>query len=307
MRKTALTSVNHLANQDPRVVFIGSDLGAGTLDEMKKTIPDRFFMEGVSEQHIIGMAAGLAMEGFLPYVNNIATFLTRRCFEQICLDLCLHDLPVCLIANGGGYVYAPLGPTHLATEDLAIMRSLPNMTVVAPCDAVEMGRFMESSLAWPHPIYIRIAKGGDEIVSRQELGFEIGKAIKLEEGKDLLLVSTGIMTQRALKLREELLSNGISSSVLHFHTLKPIDLSALLKNSEDKQLIVTLEEHSRIGGLGSAVLEALNDFSNNSTPPVKRFGLPDQFAKNYGSQDKLMESDGLTVDLLTESILKSLK
>jgi transketolase len=150
MRKTSLDMVYQFAKVDPRIVFIGSDLGHGVLDGMKKEIPDRFFMEGVSEQHIIGMAAGLAMSGFVPFVNTIATFLTRRCYEQIALDLCLQDLPVRLIANGGGGVYAPLGPTHLAVEDIAIMRALPNMTVVAPCDAQEMRRLMAATIDWPH-------------------------------------------------------------------------------------------------------------------------------------------------------------
>ena len=127
MRKTSLNTIHELAKEDERVIFIGSDLGAGVLDEFKENIPERFFMEGIAEQHIIGMAAGLAMDGFIPYVNTIATFLTRRCFEQIAVDLCLHDLPVRLIANGGGYVYAPLGPTHQAIEDISIMRSLPLM------------------------------------------------------------------------------------------------------------------------------------------------------------------------------------
>ena len=306
MRNKALSYVHLLAKQDPRVVFIGSDLAAGTLDEMNKTFPDRFFMEGVSEQHIIGMAAGMAMEGFIPYVNTIATFLTRRCFEQICLDLCLHDLPVRLIGNGGGYVYAPLGPTHLATEDIAIMRTLPKMTIVAPCDSEEMARLMQFTLDWPHPIYIRLAKGGDEIVSRQNLGFKIGKGILMESGDDLLLISTGIMTQRALKVRDNLLSHGISSSILHLHTLKPLDKLKLIKNSINKKLIVTLEEHSCIGGLGSAVLEQLAENDINPFPHILRFALPDQFSQNYGTQDELLEHHGLGVETITKSIRKFL-
>ena len=145
MRKTCLDMVYELAKADDRIVFIGSDLGAGTLSEMQKNMPERFFMEGVSEANIIGMAAGLAMDGFIPYVNTISTFITRRCYEQIAIDLCLHNLPVKLIANGGGLVYAPLGPTHLAIEDIAIMRSLPNMNIVSSSDAEEMKRFMNQS------------------------------------------------------------------------------------------------------------------------------------------------------------------
>src|SRR5476649_2310279 len=142
MRQSALTAVYELAKRDPRVLFIGSDLGAGVLEKFKTEMPDRYFMEGVSEAAIIGMSAGLAMDGFIPYFNTIATFLTRRCYEQVAIDLCLHNLPVRLIANGGGMVYAPLGPTHMAIEDIAIMRALPNMSVVAVADAEEMKRFM---------------------------------------------------------------------------------------------------------------------------------------------------------------------
>ena len=130
----------------PRVVFIGSDLGPGLLEDFKTNMPDRYFMEGVAEQHIVGMAAGLALEGFIPYVNTIATFLTRRCFEQNVLDLGLHNTNVRLISNGGGTVYAPLGPTHLAIDDIAIMRTIPNMTIVAPCDAVEMKELVKESV-----------------------------------------------------------------------------------------------------------------------------------------------------------------
>ncbi len=228
MRKTSLDTVYEMARRDPRVVFVGSDLGAGTLDTFKEEMPERFFMEGVTEQNIIGMAAGLAMEGFIPYVNTIATFITRRCFEQVAVDLCLHNLPVRLIGNGGGLVYAPLGPTHLAVEDIAIMRSLPNMTVVAPVDKEEMARFVPQTLDMPGPVYIRLAKGGDPIVSRDENGFEIGKAIEMRAPGDILLVSTGVMTNRALDAAAALeVSGGLSCGVLHMHTIKPFDETAL--------------------------------------------------------------------------------
>ncbi len=157
MRQTCLNMVYELAKEDPRIFFIGSDLGLGTLGQFKNEMPERFFMEGVCEANIIGMAAGLALEGKIPYVNTIATFLTRRCFEQIVLDLCLHNVNVRLIGNGGGLVYAPLGPTHHAIEDLAILRVIPNMTVVAPADADEMRRLMPLSVNRRGPIYIRLA------------------------------------------------------------------------------------------------------------------------------------------------------
>ena len=305
MRRICLQSVHELAIKDERVVFIGSDLGPGTLDKMAKEIPERFFMEGISEQHIIGMAAGMAMEGFIPFVNTIASFLTRRCYEQIAMDLCLHDLPVRLIGNGGGVVYAPLGPTHLAIEDIAIMRALPNMTVIAPCDADEMARLMKQTLDWPHPIYIRLAKGGDKVVSRDQ--FEIGKAIILHEPGDGLFITTGVMTQLALEAVERLETDfGVKCGVLHMHTVKPIDSEALMHWLPKVNAVVTVEEHTRIGGLGSAILEFCNDEMSEQLAKISRIGIPDQFSENYGSQNSLLEHWGITSDALCDSMREQL-
>ena len=306
MRKTSLDSVYQFAKVDPRIVFIGSDLGPGVLDGMKKEMPERFFMEGVSEQHVIGMAAGLAMNGFIPYINTIATFLTRRCYEQVALDLCLQDLPVRLIASGGGAVYAPLGPTHLAVEDFAIMRALPNMTIVAPCDAEEMRRFMATTMDWPHPIYIRLGKGGDEVVSRAELGFEIGKAILMKEPGAGLFVTTGVMTQLALKAADQLATEGLTCGVLHMHTVKPLDGEALLHWLPKVDGVVTVEEHTRIGGLGSAILEFCNDEMPAQAAKITRIGIPDRFATQYGSQDTLLAHWGITVDTLCNAMRNQL-
>jgi len=304
MRKASLNSIYELAQKDERVLFIGSDLGPGVLDDFKENIPERFFMEGIAEQHIIGMAAGLAFDGFIPYVNTIATFLTRRCFEQLVVDLCMHDLPVRLIANGGGLVYAPLGPTHQAIEDIAILRSLPNMTVTAPCDADEMKRLIDASLDWPHPLYIRLAKGGDPIVSKPELGFEIGKGIQLKSSGEVLFVTTGITAQRALDASEFLNQENIESGVFHMHTTKPFDHSGLMSASESAELIVTIEEHVLNGGLGSAVLEAFSD--HGIAKKVQRLGIPDVFAGQYGSQDMLMAGFGLDAENIVRTVKEHL-
>jgi transketolase len=303
MRKTSLDTVCEMARHDPRVVFIGSDLGAGTLDQFKEEMPERFFMEGVTEQNIIGMAAGLAMEGYIPYVNTIATFITRRCFEQVAVDLCLHNLPVRLIGNGGGLVYAPLGPTHLAVEDIAIMRSLPNMTVVAPVDKEEMARFVPQTLNIPGPVYIRLAKGGDPIVSRAENGFEIGKAIEMRPAGDILFISTGVMTNRALDAAEALAGpGGLNCGVLHMHTVKPLDETAVLDWAGKVRGIVTLEEHTLVGGLGSAVNDLLCDRLGREAPPVLRLGIPDRFPDKYGTQDDLLGYYGLQPDAIADSV-----
>jgi len=302
MRKTSLSMVYELAKKNENVLFIGSDLGPGVLQEFKEKIPERFFMEGIAEQHIIGMAAGLALDGFIPYVNTIATFLTRRCFEQIALDLCLHDLPVRLIGNGGGLVYAPLGPTHQAIEDIGILRTLPNMTIVAPCDAEEMKRIMAASLDWPHPLYIRLAKGGDQIVSRPDLGFQIGKGINLRKGGKVLFITTGITTQRALFAAQSLSDLDIDCGVFHIHTIKPFDHEGLMQAAESVELVVTVEEHLLNGGLGSAVLESFSD--HEMAKKVIRLGIPDVFAKQYGSQDIIMEGFGLDAENIVKTVKK---
>jgi transketolase len=279
--------VHELARRDDRVVFIGSDITKRDLEQFAEEMPDRFLMEGIYEGHIVGMAAGLAMNGKLPYINTIATFLTRRCFEQIVVDLCMHSLPVRLLASGGGTTYAPLGPTHLAIEDLSILRAVPNMTVVAPCDADEMQRLMDKTLDWPGPMYIRMAKGGDPIVSRSDLPFEIGRAIPLREGTDALLISTGITTQVALEAADLLQADGIAASVLHVHTIKPLDREAILAHASAAGSVVTIEEQTLPGGLGGAVAETLMDAGAGNVP-FGRLGLPDVFPDELGSQEQIM-------------------
>jgi transketolase len=299
-----MSSIHELAQRDERVVFIGSDLGAGVLDAMRKEMPERFFMEGVSEQAIIGIAAGLAMDGFVPYINTIATFLTRRCFEQLAVDVCMHHLPVRLIASGGGAVYAPLGPTHMALDDFALLRALPGMTIVAPCDAPEMGRAMQASLDVDGPVYVRIAKGGDPLISRADLGFAIGRAILLEEPGEVLFIGTGVMTTRALRARELLSARGIRAGVLHAHTVKPLDVDAIVDAARDVRLIVSVEEHFRAGGLGSAVLEGLSE--RGVATPLVRCGFTDAYSYDFGSQDHVLEVAGLHAEGLAATVEREL-
>ena len=289
MRETCLQMVFELAKSDERIFFIGSDLGAGTMKQFKEEMPDRFFMEGVSEANIVGMAAGLAMEGKIPYVNTIASFLTRRCFEQIVLDLCLHDVPVRLIANGAGLVYAPLGPTHEVIEDIAILRAVPNMSVVAPSDADEMRRLMPHTVDYPGPLYIRLGKGYDPIVTNDDLPFELGKAIPMSQGSDALIITTGITLKVGLDAAEALQHDGIDAGVLHVHTIKPLDDEQILDLVERVPVVVTVEEHTVIGGLGSAVAELIAEAGFDPAKGFKRMGIPDTFPDQYGSQASLMD------------------
>lgn len=303
MRKTVLEGVHELAKVDDRVVFVGSDLGTGTLDAMREEFPDRFFMEGVSEAYLIGVAAGLALEGRVVYVNTIATFLSRRCFEQIAIDLCLHNVKVRLIANGGGLVYAPLGPTHLAIDDVGILRTLPNMTIVAPADAEEMRRLMPLTLDHEGPIYIRLAKGGDPIVSRDDIPFAIGKALPMRDGADALVVTTGVTLKPALDAAAQLAEEGgLDCGVLHVPTIKPLDVEALLAAARGRSAVVVVEEHTVYGGLGSAVAEALLEAGLDPMPRFKRIGISDEFPDEYESQALLMERYGMTTGRIAEVV-----
>jgi transketolase len=289
LRATVLECVHELARKDERIFFIGSDLGEGTMKAFQDEMPERFFMEGISEANIVGMATGFALEGKIPYVNTIATFITRRCFEQNVVDLGLHDVKVRLIGNGGGLVYAPLGPTHLAIEDLAIMRAIPNMTIIAPADASEMRRLMPLTVDHSGPIYIRLGKGYDPIVTREEDEFVIGKAIEMRGGDDALLVTTGVALGLVLEAADELGRLGVEAAVLHMPTVKPFDEAAVREAAGRAKVIISVEEHTIIGGLGSAVAETLAEANFDSPKRFKRIGIPDVFPDQYGSQASLMD------------------
>ncbi len=306
MRKTCLDSIFEIAKKNQKVVFIGSDLGPGVLDKFKKKIPSRFFMEGVSEQHVIGMSAGLALNGFIPYVNTIATFITRRCYEQIVIDLSLHNLPVRLVGNGGGLVYAPLGPTHQATDDIGIMRMIPNMTIICPCDAIEMKNLMFETVNHEGPIYIRIAKGGDEIITKKIKKFSIGKAISFGVSKELQIISTGIMTQIALKIKDRLKKDKINCGVTHLGTIKPLDKVKLKKIISNTKKVFTLEEHILSGGFGSAILEFCSDEIKKHTSKINRIGIKDGFVEKYGTQELLLEYFELNEEKIYKKIKKEL-
>jgi len=303
MRKTCLNEIYQLAKRDDRVVFIGSDIGTGTLDEFRREIPERFLMEGVSEGYLIGMMTGLAMNGKIPYLNTIATFLTRRCYEQILLDAGLHRQPIRLLGSGGGMVYAPLGPTHTAMEDFAILRAIPHMTVIAPSDAEEMKRLIPQTLDYPDPIYIRLAKGGDPVVSHPDKPFQIGQAMVLREGTEVLLVATGITTQIALEAAKILGESNISAGVLHVHTLKPFDNETLLEMLSLVKVVVSIEEHTLIGGLGSIVAEILAEANFDRPKKFRRLAFPDTFLEEYGSQESSLKRYGVTAENAVATVM----
>jgi transketolase len=296
MRKTCLRMVYELAKQDDRIVFIGSDLGAGVLEDFKREMPDRFFMEGIGEANMVGMAAGMALSGKIVYCHTIATFLTRRAFEQVCLDVGLHHANVRLIGAGGGAVYAPLGPTHLAVDDIALMRTIPGMTILSPCDAMEMEELMPQTVGHEGPIYIRLGRGGDPVVARASKS-TIGEALVPRWGSNVLLIATGTATQIAMEA-----ATYLQATIIHVPTVKPFDgfMNLIVNASGGQRHVITVEDHSIIGGLGSAVAEVLMESGYRGA--FKRIGYPDVFPSGYGTQDEMRARYGISVDNIVKTV-----
>jgi len=301
MFRACMNMISEMAKTNKDIVLIGCDHGPGV--KLSEEIKGRFFLEPISEANIVSMATGLAAEGYIPYIINHATFNTRKAYEQIALDACLQKRPIRIIGMGGGLTTAHLGPTHTAIEDIAIMRAIPDMTVISPCDADEMTRLMPLTLTWPGTIYIRCAKYGKPIVSNDEAGFEIGKALLMRKG-DILFIANGAMTNRALTAAEQLSDKGIECGVLHVHTVKPID-SDIVNHIQKAGMVVILEEHTPVGGLSSACMELLIEKQATvNLPPIHRMGLPDAFVQTYGDQDGLLEKFGLQPNQLADKVIQ---
>ena len=307
MRQQVLKSIEKISMKNKKIIFLGSDLGPGILKDFKKKNPQRFFMEGAAEQHIISMACGLAKEGFTVFINTISTFLTRRCYEQILLDTSFQKSKVRLIANGGGLVYAPLGHTHLATDDIALMRLVPNMIIFVPTDKIEMDKMIKKTINNPNPIFFRVAKGNDPILTNKIYNkFKIGNFYKYGNG-NLLVFTTGITLGIGLELRKIFKKINIDCKVIHSPTLKPINQQQLKNIIAKAKYIFTIEEHSIIGGLGTLISEILAQNYPKTLKKFKIIGLPDKYLKGYGRQNEMMSRYKLNVKSCFDLIQKSLK
>ena len=303
MRNAFIRGLTALAERDERVVFLTGDLGYKLFDDFAARFPGRFLNAGVAEQNMVGVAAGLALEGFRPFVYSIATFATLRCLEQIRDDVCYNSLPVTVVGVGGGFSYGPNGPTHHATEDLAVMRALPNMTVVAPGDPVE-AELAVAALAGATPAYLRLGRAGDAVVHETPPDFRVGQAITVKEGDDCALISTGGMLPVAVEAAEILEGRGVAARVISMHTVKPLDEDAL-KRACRTPLTVTIEEHSRVGGLGSAVGEwmAAGDVAGS----LLSVAAEDAFAAATGEQDSLRRQNGLDAQSIARRVAERLE
>lgn len=292
----------NLIHEHPEIIVLSSDMSTPAgLDKFKVAYPDHFMNVGIAEQNMIGIAAGLAEEGFKPICVAQACFITMRSFEQIRQYCGYMGLPMVLVGIGSGLSLQYMGNTHYSIEDIALMRTIPGMTVAAPSDALEAMKTLEAAINHPDPVYIRLF-GGTGILSvyKEDYDFEIGKSVKLRDGKDIQLIATGSMVSTAMRTAELLADEGIEASVTNMHTIKPLDYSAV---ELDKRLIVTLEEHNIIGGLGSAVAENLS--KHPKRPILLIFGINDQYIL-VGSNVFLMEQTGLTPVKIKDSIIENL-
>jgi transketolase len=293
MRTAFFRALMQVAERDDRIHLIVGDLGFGVVESFAERFPNRYLNVGVAEQNLTGIAAGMALSGKTVFTYSIANFPTLRCLEQVRNDVCYHQANVKIVAVGGGFAYGALGMTHHAVEDLAILRALPEMTVIAPGDPIEASAATHAIAAHPGPCYLRLGRAGEPVIHSAPIEFEIGKAIQLREGNDITMISTGGMLGTALEAAGALALRGFGARVLSMHTLKPLDTEAVLAAARETRALVTLEEHSIIGGLGSAVAEVLSE-SGEVGIPFKRLGVGTSFTSDVGSQEFLREKHGLS-------------
>lgn len=291
MRNTAINCLMERARIDDRIFLVNPDVGFSVLEKFRDEFPDRYLNVGIAEQNAIGVAAGLAMSGYLPYVYSMIPFVTMRCYEQVRLEVAYMRTNIRLIGLGAGFTYGPQGATHHAIEDIAIMRTLPNMTVCCPGDPIEARELIRQSFDHDGPIYFRLGKNNEPIIHHEGTRIKIGKAVKVFEGNDLALITTSNMLEQGRHWVEEWRRDGIRATLLSMPTIKPFDADAVLDLIARGLPIVTLEEHNIIGGLGSAVAEVIAE--SGTGVRFKRIAVPDEYSHFVGSQQFIREKFGI--------------
>ena len=294
-----------LSSTNKNVVVLDADLSKSTKTaDFKAVAPERFFNMGIAEANMMGVAAGLSTCGKIPFVSTFAMFAAGRAFEQIRNSICYPKLNVKVCATHAGLTVGEDGASHQAIEDISLMRSIPNMTVINPADAVETEAAIKAVSEMNGPCYVRLGRMAVSNVNDESTyKFEIGKGVTLAEGKDVTIVATGIMVETALEAKEELAKDGINARVINIHTIKPIDSELIIKAAKETGAIVTAEEHSIIGGLGSAVSEVV---SEEWPVPVVKLGVNDTFGES-GKPNELLEAYGLTTKELVAKVKKALE
>jgi len=303
MRDAFIKTLIEEARKNKNIYLITPDLGFSVLEEFEDEFPDRFLNVGIAEANAVNIAAGLALSGKIVYIYSIIPFVTMRPFEQIRLNLAYMNTNVRLVGVGAGLTYGYLGSTHHSIEDIAIMRTLPNMTVFSPSDPWEVGCAIKESVNHHGPIYFRLAKRGEPLINDISSEFSFGKANFIAQGNDLNILFTGNASDIAIEVYEALVANGLKEiNLVSMHTLKPFDENAINKIINGGKPIFTIEEHNIIGGLGSIVSEYIAE--SNQNPVFKRFSLPDEYSHYVGSQKYLREKFGLTSKKIVQDIKK---
>ncbi len=301
MRDTFVKTLLEIAKKDKRVYIVTGDLGFGVLRPFWEELPDQIINAGIAEQNMTSIAAGLALQGKIVYTYSIGNFPTLRCIEQIRNDCAYHDANVKVVCVGGGFVYGSLGMSHHATEDIAMMRSLPNVTVVAPGDLVEAACATKAIYETPGTCYLRLGRGGEKQIHESIDDFRIGKAIKIQDGEKIAVFSTGAIFDEVDEACKALSEEGIVPTVYTFPTVKPIDKEVILQCASEYDAIITVEEHNLSGGFGSAVAEVLAEDTSVKAKLV-RVALDDRYSCIVGSQKYLRQQYSIDSKAIIEKV-----
>ena len=301
MRDTFVKTLVDLAKEDKNIELVTGDLGFGVLKPFWETVPDQFTNAGIAEQNMTTVAAGMALEGKTVFTYSIGNFPTLRCLEQIRNDCAYHNANVKVVCIGGGFVYGSLGMSHQATEDLAILRALPDVVVMAPADLVEAEECTKALAAYPGTAYLRLGRGGEKRIHDHIENFQIGKAIKVKSGEKIAIFSTGAIFEEVNSAYDILVSKGYSPAVYTFPTVKPIDKEVIEDCAKEFEVIVTCEEHNIVGGFGSAVAEVMAEMQAKKAY-LLRIGLNDEYSVKVGNQEYLREQYGMDSKAIARKI-----
>jgi transketolase len=306
MRTAIIDEIYKIMKENKKAYFLIGDLGYHFTEEIEKDFPDRFLNIGVAEQNMIGIASGLALTGKKVYISTIIPFLIMRCFEQIRNDICYHNLDITLLGSGAGLTYGILSSTHFALEDIALMRSLPNMNIFAPADGTEAKLGIQELKNLNKPLYIRMSAREEPIIYDKSYKFKFGKGSIVKKGKDIILFVSGAIMGEVLEATKTLESqHGIKSEVVNIHSVKPIDKELVLKEIKNKKMIFTVEEHYKTGGLGSAVAEILSEIKDS--PTLKIIGVENNFIHEVGTRSYLRQRLNLDSKGLVKTIINVLQ
>lgn len=301
MRTAYLDTLYELARNDKRVYALISDNGAIVYDKYRRDLSEQYLNLGISEANMIGMAAGMASCGKIPFAYTIGAFLAYRAFEFIRNDVCLQNQNVKIVGTGAGEVYSALGPTHHSTEDLGGLRTLPNLTILCPASPLEVKKATLAAYQYEGPVYLRLGTNKELEIYKNDYEFCIGKAVTLRDGGDITLISTGSILKDVQDVAEQLKLEGIDVRVINVHTIKPIDKEAIIKAIDETGKLITVEDHNVIGGLGSAVAEVIAEYGKNIQ--FKRLGLND-FSSGYGTYEEVKRDNGIGIEDIYKCIKK---